>query len=272
MKIGKQGFVLLCAVSALATPALAGEVKREGVIMSMGNGQLHVRTREGPLTVVVTPNTKVRETAFLSSKHREHHNLMPGLIIKVEGDEQGGALTAQDIQFKERDWRAAIATRAGTAQQFEQHASRIDEAHAKAAVAATERAELRQAMIDGNEYVVREEATVLFATGSAVIAEQYKQRLLAMARKAATHGNYRVSILGFADPRGDAAANERLSAKRALAVSAYLRQSGHIQPGRVLSPSSMGEGTIAPGEKAPSGNDAARRVLVRVVTPKTQLK
>ncbi len=57
-----------------------------------------------------------------------------------------------------------------------------------------------------------------------------------------------------------------------MAVSNYLRQSGHIQPGRVLSPSSMGEGTAAPGEAMPTSHDAARRVLVRVVTPKTQLK
>src|SRR3954468_24067051 len=122
MKIGKQGIVLLCAVSALSTPALAGEVKREGIIISMGGGQIHVRTREGPLTIVVTPSTKVRETGFLSSKAREHHNLMPGLIIKAEGEEHGGSLTAHDIQFKERDWRSAVATRAGTQQQLEQHA------------------------------------------------------------------------------------------------------------------------------------------------------
>ena len=69
----------------------------------------------------------------------------------------------------------------------------------------------------------------------------------------------------------DAAANERLSLKRAAAVSNLLRQSGHIQPGRVLSPSAMGEGTVAPGETAPASNDEARRVVVRVVTPKSQL-
>jgi hypothetical protein len=33
----------------------------------------------------------------------------------------------------------------------------------------------------------------------------------------------------------------------------------------------MGEGTTAPGENAPTNNDEARRVVVRVVTPKTQL-
>jgi hypothetical protein len=33
---------------------------------------------------------------------------------------------------------------------------------------------------------------------------------------------------------------------RAKAVSNYLRQSGYVQPGRILSPSAMGEGTVAP--------------------------
>src|SRR4051812_45918478 len=128
MNIGKQGsFALFSAVLTLSTPALAEQVKREGVIMSMGGGQLRLRTREGPVTVVVTPGTKVRETAFLSSKHREHHNLMTGLIVKVDGDEQGGTITAEDITFKERDWRSAIASHAGTAEQLEQHAARIQQ-------------------------------------------------------------------------------------------------------------------------------------------------
>ena len=34
----------------------------------------------------------------------------------------------------------------------------------------------------------------------------------------------------------------------------------------------MGEGTTAPGEAAPTKHEEARRVVVRVVTPKVQLK
>jgi outer membrane protein OmpA-like peptidoglycan-associated protein len=160
-------------------------------------------------------------------------------------------VTAANIRYKDKDWRTAIATKAGTTEQF---------------------AELRKAIIEGHEYVIREEATVYFPTGSAVVGASYKERLRELASKAPSYGNYRISILGFADPRGNAAANERLSQKRAAAVSNYLRQTGHIQPGRVLSPSAMGEGTTAPGEATPTGNDEARRVVVRVVTPKTQLK
>lgn len=251
--MGPRNFSIAAGAVALmlSTAALAERVKREGVIISGSPNGLNVRTREGPITVVVSPDTRIRQVKGLSRSTRSTRDLIPGLIIKIDGDQQGSTIAASNIDFKESDWRNAIATKAGTQQEF---------------------AELRQAIIDGNEYVIREETTVYFKSGSAAIAESYKQNLRALAQKAPSYGNYRVSILGFADPRGNAAANERLSLKRAGTVSNFLRQTGSIQPGRVLSPSAMGEGTAAPGEAAPpASDDEARRVVVRVVTPKTQL-
>ncbi|MFL6845703.1 MAG: OmpA family protein [Allosphingosinicella sp.] len=265
MNVRNRSLALFATAFMLATPAHADGVKRTGVIMSMSDGQLNVRTREGPLTVIVTPSTEIKEDKGLTNVDRATDSLMTGLIIKVEGELQGNTITAEEIEFKQRDWRAAIASKAGTAEQFEQQTARHDQA-------AAERAELRQAIVDGHEYVIKEETTVYFATGSAAISDQYKAQLRAIAHKAPSHGNYRISILGFADPRGNAEANERLSLKRAMAVSTYLRQTGHIQPGRVLSPSAMGEGTAAPEEVMPASDDQARRVVVRVLTPKTQLK
>jgi OmpA-OmpF porin, OOP family len=257
MHIRKRNIAAIGAL-LLAGTALAAEVKNEGVIISRSDNVLSVRTRAGPLRVAVTPATRIREVKGMSKKTRGSATLIPGLIIKIEGDQAGDILTADRIEFKERDWRSAIATTAGTTEKFEQ--------------AAEERAQLRQAIVDGQEYVIREETTVYFATGSAAISEQHKQQLRALAQKAPSHGNYRVSILGFADPRGNAEANERLSLKRAMAVSTYLRQTGGIQPGRVLSPSAMGEGTTAPNEAPPASNDEARRVVVRVLTSKAQLR
>jgi outer membrane protein OmpA-like peptidoglycan-associated protein len=251
--MGPRNFSIAAGAVALmlSTAALAERVKREGVIISGSPNGLNVRTREGPITVVVSPDTRIRQVKGLSRSTRSTRDLIPGLIIKIDGDQQGSTIAASNIDFKESDWRNAIATKAGTQQEF---------------------AELRQAIIDGNEYVIREETTVYFKSGSAVIAESYKQNLRALAQKAPSYGNYRVSILGFADPRGNAAANERLSLRRAGMVSNFLRQTGSIQPGRVLSPSAMGEGTAAPGEAAPpASDDEARRVVVRVVTPKAQL-
>ncbi len=251
MRIRKHGLAVLAATLFVSTSAFAAEVKTEAVITSISGNTITAKTMSGPLTVVLTPSTKITQTSGIARKDaRDVKSLIPGLIFTVKGDQQGGTLTAADIRFKERDWRTAVATKAGTVEQF---------------------SELRQAIIDGNEYVIRDEATVYFPTGSAVIAKSYTQKLRELAQKAPSYGNYRISILGFADSRGNAAANERLSQKRAAAVSNYLRQTGSIQPGRVLSPSAMGEGTAAPGEAAPTSADEARRVVVRVVTPKSQL-
>jgi outer membrane protein OmpA-like peptidoglycan-associated protein len=250
MDFKKRGLLLVTASVAIATAAYAEEAKREGVILSQTSDGYEIRTREGPLHVVMSPNTSIQQVKGLSRKDRTRKDMMNGLIITVEGDQQGNTIHAEKVRYKESDWRNAVATRGGTQQEF---------------------AELRQAIIDGNEYVIREEATVYFATGSSAVGPQFRTELMALAKKAPTYGNYRISILGFADPRGNAEANERLSQKRAAAVSNYLRQTGSIQPGRVLSPSAMGEGTAAPGEAAPTSNDEARRVVVRVVTPKGQL-
>lgn len=251
MGVKRHGLAVFAATLMVSTSALADEVKKEAVIVSIAESNITARTREGPLTVVLTPSTKISERSGLSNKDRDVSSLIPGLIFKVKGDQQGETVTAQSIEFKKDDWRAAIATKAGTRAEF---------------------AELRQAIIDGQEYVIQDEATVYFTTGSSVIAETYKPTLRTLAQKAPTFGNYRISILGFADQRGNAEANERLSLKRAGAVSNFMRQTGSIQPGRVLSPSAMGEGTTAPGETAPTSDDEARRVVVRVVTPKGQLK
>ena len=251
MEVRKHGLALFAAALIVSTSALAEPVKTEAVITSIDGNTITARTMTGPLTIVLTPSTRITQTSGLAKKEaRPVKSLIPGLILTVDGDLQGQTVTAEDIRFKEKDWRTAVATKAGTVEQF---------------------SELRQAIIDGNEYIIRDEATVYFTTGSAAVASSYKQKLQALAQKAPSFGNYRISILGFADPRGNAAANERLSLKRAAAVSNYLRQTGSIQPGRVLSPSAMGEGTAAPGEAAPATADEARRVVVRVVTPKTQL-
>ena len=251
MGLNRKGMAAIAAALMISTSALAEEVKTEAVIVSVDGSNINAQSRAGPLTVVVSPETKITETAGIAKKRtRDAKSLLPGLIFTVKGDQQGNAIIAEDITFKERDWKTAVATKAGTKEVL---------------------SELRRAIIEGQEYVIQQEATVYFKVGSSTVSPQSKAELKALAEKAPSYGNYRISILGFADPTGNAAANERLSLKRAGAVSNYLRQTGAIEPGRVLSPSAMGEGTTAPGEAAPGNNDQARRVVVRVVTPKTQL-
>jgi outer membrane protein OmpA-like peptidoglycan-associated protein len=258
MGFNKLGMALFAAFALTSSAMAQDDTEREGVITAHTGNSLTTRTRDGPLTVVLSPTTEIRETAGIARRTtRGPEILIPGLIIKAHGTLAGDTLTADRVEFRDRDWRAAVASRAGTQEQF--------------ATAAQERAELRNAIINGQEYVLREEVTVLFASGSAAIAPQYQAQLRRLGQAAPGYGNYRVSILGFADQRGNAAANERLSDRRATAVRNFLNQSGLIQPGRVLPAAPMGEGTAAPGEAAPTSDADARRVLVRLVTPKTQL-
>ena len=257
MRLTPKLLPLFTILAATAAPVLAEPVDTEAVIISATGGQLSAKTRQGDVTVVFSGDTRIREVDGLRRRTRDADSLIPGLIIQVEGDQQGSTINASEIDFKQRDWRTAIATRAGTTEQFAQNAAQL--------------AELRNAIIDGQEYVIQKEVTVYFASGKSNVAPEYQAQLRALAQEAPSFGNYRISILGFADQRGDPAANERLSMRRATAVSNYVRQTGFIEPGRVLSPSAMGEGTVAPAETPPASDAEARRVLVRVVTPKTQL-
>ena len=250
MRLTVKWLPLFAIMAATAAPALAEPVETEAVITSASNGQLNARTRQGDVTIVLSGDTEINERDGLRSRDRDAGSLIPGLIIQVEGDQQGSTITATDIDFRERDWRTAIATRAGTVEEL---------------------AQLRNAIIDGQEYVIQKEVTVYFASGQSNIAPEYQAQLRTLSQEAPSFGNYRISILGFADSRGDPAANERLSMRRASAVSNFVRQTGSIEPGRVLAPSAMGEGTVAPAETAPASDAEARRVVVRVITPKSQL-
>ena len=103
------------------------------------------RAREGPLTVVLSADTKITETSGLAKrKGRDAKSLLPGLIFTVEGDQQGSTVSAGQITFKERDWRSAVATKAGTKQEL---------------------GELRKAIIEGHEYVIQQEFDRLFRDG-----------------------------------------------------------------------------------------------------------
>src|SRR5688572_529938 len=257
MRISVSSVSLAALMLAVSAPTWAEEVETEAVIISQSDGQLKVRTRQGPATVVYDSATPIRERDGLRRRTKDATALIPGLIVDIEGDQQGETITASRIEYRERDWRTAIATKAGTTEQFEQNAAQM--------------LALKQAIIDGQEYVIQDEATVYFASGNATVGPEYKAQLRELAQKAPSFGNYRISILGFADQRGNPEANERLSMRRATAVSNFVRQTGAIEPGRVLSPSAMGEGTLAPGEAAPVSDAEARRVVVRIVTPKTQL-
>jgi len=249
VKIGTK-LALATAAALLATaPVHAQDDKLEGVIVQAGADQIVLQVGNERQTVTLDADTRIRQTVGPLNARREDKapaDLLPGLPVKVEGTASGGAFAADQIEFKESDYRTAVQIRAG-------------------------QAETREALAQAGEYDLKHEATVYFASGSATINAEGRRALDQLATQALSVEGYMISVLGFADPTGNAAANQRLSEQRAQNVINYLKQRPSIQPGRVLSASAMGEVTLSGADDNPANYQSARRVTARVVVSRARL-
>jgi outer membrane protein OmpA-like peptidoglycan-associated protein len=249
--------VSLGAILLSATPAFAQSEEIRGIVVTNHNGQITLKTEHGDQTIMVPPQTRVRSISGAFSGNKEIVPLsavIPGLPVIIDGDRSGGHLVAREIDYKAKDYKTAAQIQAGVQE------------------TARREAELRSAYSKMGDWDIRAEKTVYFKVGSTVMSAETKRELLALASTAKNHKGYVVSVLGYADPTGNAAANERLSDRRAQAVINFLKQSGQLLPGRVLSASAMGEMHI-PVDKPDSASYAnARRVTARVLTSAAHLK
>lgn len=249
MNIGKRLALVTAAALLGATPALAQDDSLEGVIVQAGNGQIVLQVGAERQTVVLDGDTRIQATSGALDLRKEDKpatDLLPGLPVKVKGTAGAGAFEADDIEFKESDYRTAVQIRAG-------------------------QAETREALAQAGEYELKHEATVYFATGSATVTAEGRQSLDQLATQAQGVEGYMISVLGYADPTGNAAANQRLSEQRAQNVINYLKQKPGIQPGRVLAASAMGEVTLSGADDNPANYQSARRVTARVVVSSARL-
>jgi outer membrane protein OmpA-like peptidoglycan-associated protein len=249
MKFGKRLTIAAVAALIASTPALAQDDKLEGVIVEAGSGQMVLQVGNTRQVVTLDADTKISQTAGALNVRRETKaasDLLPGLPVKVEGSAGAGSFAADSIEFRQEDYRTAVQIRAG-------------------------QATTREALAQTGEYDLKEEATVYFASGSATITAEGHRTLDELAAKAVSIDGYAISVLGFADPTGNAAANQRLSARRAQNVINYLKQRPGIQPGRVLAASAMGEVTLNGADDNPAQYASARRVTARVVVSRARL-
>jgi outer membrane protein OmpA-like peptidoglycan-associated protein len=247
MNIGKRLALVTAAALLGATPALAQDDSLEGVIVQAGNGQIVLQVGAERQTVVLDGDTRIQATSGALNVRKDDKpasDLLPGLPVKVKGSAGGSTFEADSIEFKESDYRTAVQIRAG-------------------------QAETRDALAQAGEFDLKHEATVYFASGSATISAEGHRALDDLATQALGVDGYAISVLGYADPTGDAAANQRLSAQRAQNVINYLKQRPGIQPGRVLAASAMGE--VAGIDDNPANYHSARRVTARVVVSRARL-
>ena len=251
-------FLIAGAAAAIAfqAPAMAAEVEVKGIVVTNENGQLTIKTPNGDQTIALPANTRVRSISGVLGGQKEvvsTNALLPGLPVTITADDSAGHLVATEVDYKASDYKTAAQIQAGV-----QETKRRE-------------AELRSAYSRMGDWDIRKEETVYFKVGSSTIASSDREKLMAVATEAKKYKGYVVSVLGYADPTGNAAANERLSNRRAQNVINYLKQSGHLLPGRVLSASAMGEMNIPTAASDSAEYASARRVTVRVLTSAAQL-
>ena len=243
------------AVLISSAPASAEPKQVKGIIVTNQNGQLTLTTEYGNQTINVAADAKIESVSGPFGGQRDTvpvTALIAGLPISVDADDATGQLVGSKIEYKASDYKTAAQIQAGVE------------------ATAVKQAELTKAYSQMGEWDVQKEATVYFKSGSAVVSSAGKTDLATLAAQAKDVQGYMISVLGFADPTGNAAANQRLSDVRAQNVINLLKQNPEIQPGRVLAASAMGEVKIN-GAADPSSYSSARRVTVRLLKSKALL-
>ena len=123
-------------------------------------------------------------------------------------------------------------------------------------------------MSEANQYVEKAQATVLFPVGGATLSAEGRSELQGLAAKAKAIKGYLVSVVGYADPTGNAEANQKLSERRAAAVINYLQRSCGLAPQRVMAGDALGDTQQVGDASTAVGRAQNRRVVVKVLTNK----
>jgi OmpA-OmpF porin, OOP family len=294
----------LVTVFALAVATAFGassgdKVKNKGVITLRTGDTLTVKTSEGDFTVTVNSDTKIQHPVGLTGMRKKQDTpdvLIPGLKMSFEGaaGSQENQVDAKAITFDSDDLALAQVIQAGLNPTAQQQARNMqvystNKASTDAAIATNQAAidqakqeiEANKANLDEvaqstqkrfgemGEVVTKDQYTVLFATGDYSLSDEAKQGLANIAKQGLAYSKgWGISVAGFADASGSAAANQVLSKERAQAVAAYLLQECGVPVGRILAPGAMGETNPVASNESSSGRAENRRVDVKLILNK----
>src|SRR5437660_9716196 len=230
--------------------------------------------------------------------------LIPGLKVDIDGatDEQG-RVVARTITVDGDDLETAEMVQSGLHPTAEQVAANVQTleahrgqlaSHDVQLAAQKENIEANQQNMDANrqnisankqniqenikdieehtnrftalsEYEVKGEATAKFDVGSAKISAQDQEELKKLAQTATGLTGYIIEVTGYADSRGSAAMNTKLSENRARAVITFLMQQGNVPVRHIVAPGAMGEYGSAAANETKAGRAENRRVVVKVL-------
>ena len=260
-------------------PGQEAEIK--GLIISRDGDDMLVRDEAGKMNVVtLTADTRITSPSGpfkMDKKQRDVTNLLPGLIVKVDGaGGDRGNLVAGKISFHSSALRVAEQISAGdvmtereikaTQDSVDALKARVDDSLAIMNSRTRDSLAAISARFDDiDKYDARDSATVLFATGSAALTADARRQLDGIASKGMSLSGYLVEVTGFTDGKGSASSNQRLSERRAEAVVAYLSQTGKVPLRRILNPTGFGETDPVASNASASGRTMNRRAEVRIL-------
>ena len=255
--VNRKAALGMFAAVMIATPglALAEDAALKGMITSHEGNTIVVRAGGADTKVVLTDTTKIRGTSGALGVRGEDHppaDLIRGLAVEVTTTQSGSDLTATAVTFKNSDLKTAQQIAAGlvsTEARVTENSQRIDDVGLLVSAGRTK---------------------VFFPVGSAVISAKGKEDLQAIATQAKeVKGAYRLAVVGRADPTGNAAANEKLSAQRALAVRQYLIRTAGISPANFIPATALGSAPVAQDPDPPANDAEGRRVTVTIAVSKS---
>jgi outer membrane protein OmpA-like peptidoglycan-associated protein len=245
----RTALAALAAAGAFPALARAQEATIKGVILSRSGNRIVLRTGNGETRVRMIDTTKIEASQGVLGVRRQGRlptELIPGLPIEATGAMQGEEFVASTILFNPGDLKTAQQIQAGI-HGTEERLSNVGD------LAAVGR------------------ASVYFAKGSSTVSAKGKQDLQALVAQAKSHKGYRLAVVGRADPTGNAEANQRLSQRRADAVTTYLVQSLGVRPGSLLPATAVGESPVFEDPHPPQSDADARRVTVTIAVSKATL-
>lgn len=277
----------------LRTLTVGQKYEIKGVVVAKDDANTFiVRDATGVDTrVFVAPNASIKHNSFWGSGGRYPvTSIVRGLNLEVEGVGDGsGALQATKIRFDKSNLEVAqsIDARVSPAEErltiAEQNAERvsgqIDELMAisnaarggakaaqdtaDAAVAGVNATNERISAMD--DYVVQTTATVNFRVNSSVLSTEAKAALDEVATASQSLRGYVIEVTGFASSDGSAAANKRLSQRRAQAVIDYLVETHNVPLRRIGQSYGFGELQAIADNSTLEGRMQNRRVEVKLL-------
>ncbi len=230
----------------------------KGVLTARQDDRIQVQTADGARTILyINDQTRVRASGGLFGASRTELDtgaLLNGLPLTIKTLQSGEALLANQITFKNSDFKTASMIRTGTSQQFAEQS------------AATEA--LRGRMGDIDQYNVKATTNVYFDTDMAKLTDEAKAQLCAAAGSAEQMDNALMLVVGYTDADGEQEYNQELSEKRAASVINYLQQNCKWKPYRMLTPAGMAEADPVADNMTEEGKAQNRRVAVNILVSK----